>query len=106
MTIQVKFFANRISDTYEGFGGAIKQMENEMNDFLKDLRDDDVKDISIVLGNTQRMGLVVYRDNIIESENEIKIDVDQYSTKNPPPGYSSKEWGIVEKMIADKAFDD
>ena len=104
MTIQIKLFWDRVNDTYEGASGSVHRMENEMNDFLKDLRDDNVKKIYIALGNTQRMGLIEYRvDNFAKNK---EVNVDQYSVKNPPPGFNSEQWGNVENMIANKAFDE
>jgi hypothetical protein len=101
MTIQVKLFWDRVNDTFEGTSGSVHRMENDMNDFLKDIRDDNVKKIYIALGNTQRMGLIEYRNDTFSSNNNKEINIDQYSVNNPPPGFNSKEWGNVEKMIAE-----
>lgn len=104
MTIQVKLFVDRVNDTFEGSHGSVLRMENAMNDFLKDIRDDNVKKIYVALSNTQRMGLIEYRDD--DSFDVVEMKNRYYSVKNPPPGFKSEQWDTVEKMIADKAFDD
>ena len=85
MTIQVKLFFNKVTDTFEGSGNAVQRMEKNMNDFLSDIRDDFVKDIAIVLGNNERMGLFVYKDLVVGQEiyeNEINIEDFEYDFRS------------------------
>lgn len=62
MTIKVKLFSTDIDSAPQIDRQLIKSLETEMNIFLSEIRDDDVKKIYVAMGPTKRMGLIEYRE--------------------------------------------
>lgn len=62
MTIKVKIFSTTIDQDTKIDRELVKGLETDMNDFLSEIRDDDVKKIYVAIGPTRRMGLVEYKE--------------------------------------------
>jgi muramidase (phage lysozyme) len=68
---QIELFLGKISTTWKFEQRNLKEFQDEMNNFLKTIDKSNVKNIKIILGEYQKLGIIEYITDPNDSPNKI-----------------------------------